>query len=369
MTPKLCSLRIRGFRSLKDVALEAIGSTTVLIGPNGSGKSNLLAAVEMLRFLAHGGLQRYIGLNGGASFLMHYGPRNTPVVELGLEFENHNGRNAYRCRLGHTASEQLIFLEERAGFMPHSSDTWRWSDLGDGHRESQLVSASDEDLTAKTVLWLLRRLNFFHFHDTSAQSVLRSHSRIEDDQYLKSNGDNLPSFLRSLRDSEDEDRKASFRRITRIVGQAAPFVKELIPTPINAKAVRLDWIDDAGERFAASQLSDGTLRFAALATALAQPRDQLPLFSVIDEPELGLHPAALHLFAEMVRSAGAHGQIMVATQSPALLDAFEAEEVIVAERKDYASVFRRLEVGELEAWLEEYSLSDLYHMNMLGGRP
>lgn len=90
---------------------------------------------------------------------------------------------------------------------------------------------------------------------------------------------------------------------------------------------------------------------------------------VIDEPELGLHPAAIGVFAALVRSVSEHSQILLATQSPALLDEFEAEEVVITERKDGATSFRRLDPAALAQWLEEYSLSELYDKNVLGGRP
>jgi predicted ATPase len=133
--------------------------------------------------------------------------------------------------------------------------------------------------------------------------------------------------------------------------------------------VRLDWIDDQDQRFGAHQLSDGTLRAIALITALAQPTEKLPRFITIDEPELGLHPAAIRLLAELARSVSRHTQVMFATQSTEFLDHFEPDEVVVVERKDGHSVFKRLPVDELAGWLEDYSLSDVFDKGLIGGRP
>jgi len=87
----------------------------------------------------------------------------------------------------------------------------------------------------------------------------------------------------------------------------------------------------------------------------------------IDEPALGLHPAAIALL--LVRSVASKCQVLLATQSPALLDQLDAEEVVVAERESGAATFRRLSSSQLESWLEDYSLSELFDKNVLGGRP
>jgi predicted ATPase len=141
------------------------------------------------------------------------------------------------------------------------------------------------------------------------------------------------------------------------------------PAAGDESAVRLDWVDERDQVFGPHQLSDGTLRCIALFTALAQPVETLPSFLTIDEPELGLHPAALHLLAGLVRSTSAHCQILLATQSPALLDLFEPHEIVVTERKDGSTELRRLDPNALATWLEDYSLSELYDKNVLGGRP
>jgi len=90
---------------------------------------------------------------------------------------------------------------------------------------------------------------------------------------------------------------------------------------------------------------------------------------VIDEPELGLHPFAINVLAALVKQAACHCQIILATQSVTLLEQFEPEDVVVVERDGRASTFRRLERKRLEAWLEEYSLGELWQKNVLGGGP
>ncbi len=123
------------------------------------------------------------------------------------------------------------------------------------------------------------------------------------------------------------------------------------------------------EDFNGHQLSDGTLRFIALATLLLQPKEEGPALIFVDEPELGLHPYAISVLGGLIHRASEGTQIMVATQSPGLLDAFEPSDIVVVERVQDGTTFRRLEPKRLEAWLEEYKLSDLWEKNVLGGRP
>ncbi|CAL9505761.1 hypothetical protein SUDANB106_03557 [Streptomyces sp. enrichment culture] len=108
----------------------------------------------------------------------------------------------------------------------------------------------------------------------------------------------------------------------------------------------------------AEALSDGTLRFVCLTTLLLQP--QPPALLVLDEPELGLHPAAIRVLAESLRTASVRSQVLLATQSVTLLDEFTLDELVVAERTDGATELRRPDPEELAAWLGDYSLGDLW---------
>ena len=111
------------------------------------------------------------------------------------------------------------------------------------------------------------------------------------------------------------------------------------------------------------------MRFICLATLLLQPHELQPATIIVDEPELGLHPYAITIFAEMVKQLSDEKQIIISTQSVELLNEFEADDVIVVDRSENGSVFKRLDSEELEMWLEEdYSLGDLWKKNILGGR-
>ena len=144
----------------------------------------------------------------------------------------------------------------------------------------------------------------------------------------------------------------------------------LEPRELNKEQIILRWLKkDCVDIFNASQLSDGTLRFICLATLLLQPIKLQPSTIIIDEPELGIHPFAIAILAEMIQKAAVHKQIIIATQSVELLDKFDVDDVIVVDNDENRSAFRRLEREQLKYWLEnEYSLGDLWNNNVLGGR-
>jgi predicted ATPase len=111
------------------------------------------------------------------------------------------------------------------------------------------------------------------------------------------------------------------------------------------------------------------MRFIALATLLLQPEIHRPSLILIDEPELGLHPYAIEMLAALVKQASVTSQVILSTQSSMLLDHFEPEDVLVAERVDGGTQLRRLERERLATWLEDYSLGQLWEKNEIGGRP
>lgn len=119
----------------------------------------------------------------------------------------------------------------------------------------------------------------------------------------------------------------------------------------------------------ASQISDGTARFICMATLFMQPPALRPSTIIIDEPELGLHPAALEVLSDIVKSAAKTSQIICSTQSVTFANQFAPEDFIVVEQQKGASIFKHLDPAALEHWLEDYQMGDLWNMNVVGGRP
>jgi predicted ATPase len=197
---------------------------------------------------------------------------------------------------------------------------------------------------------------------------MRKTARVEDNRYLHADGANLPAFLYLLR----ENYQASYDLVVRAVQRVAPFFDDLRldPSELNRDYIQLEWRHKkSSQNFGASSLSDGTLRFIALATLFLQPERFRPSVILVDEPELGLHPYALEVLAALIRQASVTNQVIVSTQSSLLLDHFQPDDVLVAERVDGGTQLKRLEPEPLAKWLEEYSLGQLWEKNEIGGRP
>ncbi|MBK8231243.1 MAG: AAA family ATPase [Candidatus Eisenbacteria bacterium] len=374
MNESLTRVRVAGFRSLRDVTVE-FGPRTLLIGPNGSGKSNLLSVLQMVPLMRTQSLARFVGERGGASAILHYGASKTREIEIEITFNSGSNDSTYAARLGYAAGDTLLYLDESVSFGGEGSASPQPTTLGAGHSESILSDRAKDPRTpvVRDLNGLLSRMSFFHFHDTSPTSPLRQNAHQSDDRYLRSDGSNLAAFLYRLCRGDDDGARSSWKLIQGTVRRIAPFIKELAPALVNPghpqSSTRLFWVDERDHRFDVHDLSDGTLRAIALITALGQPSTSVPRFIAIDEPELGLHPAALSLVASLVRSVSSRCQVLLSTQSSALIDEFDPSEVVVVEQRDGESKLRRLDAEELAGWLDEYTLSELYEKNVFGGRP
>ena len=208
----------------------------------------------------------------------------------------------------------------------------------------------------------------YHFHDTSRASPMKKLGDLYDNRALRTDGSNLAAFLFFLQSIHPE----SYRTIRRTVQMVAPFFDDfdLAPQSLNPEKILLEWRHKGSDSyFNAASLSDGTLRFIALATVLLQPQRLRPSVILLDEPELGLHPYAITLLASMVKRAAVDSQVIMATQSPTLLDHFEPEDVIVTNRVNGEAIFERLDPQRYSVWLEDYSMGELWEKNEIGGRP
>ena len=191
---------------------------------------------------------------------------------------------------------------------------------------------------------------------------------VSSDRRLRSDGSNPASFLYYLR----RKGRSAYEMIRRTVRLVAPFFDDFIlePQALDEDKIRLEWRHRGSDAyFDAASLSDGSLRFIALATLLLQPTRLLPSLIILDEPELGLHPYAITMLCSLVKQTATRAQVILATQSPLLLDHFEPDDVLVTERVNGRSEFNRLNRAELEEWLKDYSLGQLWEKNEIGGRP
>lgn len=357
-------ITIKGFKSIREQEIE-LKPLNVLIGANGAGKSNLIAVFRLLHQIIAGSLQLYVGRQGGAATLLHQGPKVTDELEISAWF----GMNSYRCRLLPTQTKRFVFGEEVVAF--HDSDNYEKPleyQLGVGHEETRLEEPGKHERIAGYVLKAIRSWQIYHFHDTSESARLKQLGDLHDNRFLRPDGANLAAYLYLLQRTE----KAYYRNIVDTIRMVAPFFAgfQLEPSRDNRRKIELTWQERGSDAyFNAHALSDGTLRFICLTTLLRQPPANLPTTILLDEPELGLHPFAINLLIDMLRSAACHTQLIVATQSTTLVNQLEPKEILVVDRVDGESAFRRLGEEEVAGWLDDYSLGELWEKNVFGGRP
>ena len=348
---RLDGIHIEGFKSITQTMLK-LRPLNVLIGANGSGKSNFIDAISFLRAIVQGQLERYVSQAGGADRILHFGSKATSKLEMKVSFDG--DKAGYGILLRRDDSDGLYVTIMR--YRPF------------GHPDEKTEEIGDDLLPPAHVRRLIEGLQPYHFHDTGSTSPMKTTADVNDNRYLRPDGSNLAAFLFLLR----EKHGGSYTQILRTIQLSAPFFDDfaLEPLALNEDKIRLEWRHSGSDAyFDASSLSDGTLRFIALTTLLLQPASLRPSVVLLDEPELGLHPYAITLLASMLKQASLESQIIVATQSPVLLDHFEPEDVIVADRVEGATTLRRLDGENLAAWLEDYSLGQLWEKNEIGGRP
>ncbi len=389
---QLTSLRLAGWKSIRDAEI-VFRPLNVIIGANGAGKSNLVSFFKLMNELRQGRLQVHVGIVGGAESLLHFGSKHTHAIEAEFRFAAEKDqsdefvRRDYFLRLVAAAGNTLIFAEEKQNHFHQGDPTGVESTalLAKGEsRESSLHAIWDE-VNPKTDLERNGQIinhytgRVYHFHDTSLLGPMRRDCPVDSNRYLYQDAANLPAMLYLYR----ERYPTAYRRIVAAVKAVTPSFEDFVlePLRLNPRNIALHWRakEPNGQigtgngtpdyDFGPHQLSDGTLRAIALFTLLLQPEEDLPELIVVDEPELGLHPAALAVLADLLKSTARHSQLLVATQSAALIDHFEAEDIIAVNLRDGCSTFDRLDIEALKEWLEEYTLSELWERNVIGGGP
>lgn len=359
----LHSLHIQGFKSIRDQSLE-LSPLNVFIGGNGAGKSNLVGVFNLLGRVTRQELALYTGESGGANSILHFGRKRTAKLSLEVVFRDGQHENTYGLTLSPTAEDGFLFGNEAVYYRDIQKSAPRHGRAWSGHAEAQLTSS--DNFIARYVRRHLDSYRIYHFHDTSPSAPSKQTCNVEDNRFLRPDAGNLAAFLYWLQEKHPN----YYQNVEDTIHQIAPFFKgfKLAPAKLNPEKIRLEWEEVGSDTyFSASALSDGTLRFICLATLLLQPN--LPSVVLIDEPELGLHPAAIQVLAGLLQSASTRTQLLVATQSVTLINQLEPEQVWVVDRENGESLFKHLKSADMSSWLENYGLGELWEKNILGGRP
>jgi len=366
---RLERLSVKGFTSLRRLEDFPLADSNILIGANGSGKSNFLELFKFIRAFAklplpnlnHADLKSYVLDAGTATDLLYKGKDSAQHIDITLHF----GEFGYRFSLVPTQDDLLRIESER--IQDSSDGPWRSLHSEDGFTPALLEEKEKSKTHSEEAIFeSIKNWQIYHFHDTGRLSPPKRTQDVFDTSYLRFDGSNIASYLLFLRNHPIF--VSSYRDIVSAVRLVAPFFEDFILKPFSDDKVRLLWKQKGTDSPMKPQaLSDGTLRFICLATVLLQPKH--PDTILIDEPELGLHPYAITILAELMKARSKDTQLIIATQSAELISQFEPEDVIICDRKEGQSTFSRLQTEPLSTWLSSYSLGDLWKKQVLSGGP
>jgi predicted ATPase len=376
MRPKsyIQQIDIKGFKSIKDQSIP-LTAINVFIGANGAGKSNLISFFSLLKLVISNNLQRYVGKSGGADDLLYYSSKNTQEIHCKLAIRLGQSDLIYAFTLTYASRGTLLinketFLKEKTIIAERHSMS----------QESDIINEQDFE----PIKNVIDKIGYFQFRDASETSRIKQQINLDDNQYLKSDGANLSAYLYMLKQVYPE----YYHRIIRYIQMIMPFFDTFIleKEKLNPNKIMLKWKEKNSDLvFYPHQLSDGSLRIMVLITILLLPKDEMPPIIIFDEPEPGVHSSGIEIISSLIKQASLYSQIIIATQSSELLDFFEVDDVVVVNRpeiiieetnqkislasEEKQTVYNRLNKNSIEEWLDEYTLSELWAKNVLGGKP
>lgn len=378
---RVTHIRIQDFRCIGQVDCE-LSPLTVLIGANGAGKSSLLEAVQFFSNL-HGGISfsNMFSPQGGFQANRRYQAAPDGTIRLGvstgddelaLHYDVHlRGEGPTGCFV---ESETLGWQQKRPGTPPADSALFERSDtalyrkgVGVGqtaHGPSTVVHKCAGEPGTPKLLAALHHVSLWPVHRFDPKGSVRSPQQLSPSVLPTAEGKELYSTLYTMR----LDRPELYDELLEVLRLAVPEFDRLEFPPAGGGLINLTWHQkNLSSPLYPVQLSDGTLRLLWLMTVLhSVPDDGLVL---LDEPELSLHPQWLLLLVSVLRSMAARTRILVATQSVELVRWCEPAELVVADLTDTGSnILRPRDRGDLDEWLKDFNLGELWTMGELGGR-
>jgi predicted ATPase len=355
---QLDSITIKGFKSFKNLENFPMKNLNILVGANGAGKSNFLDFFEMIGWMIRAdNLQEYVAIKGGAEELIFNKDGEIGAISSILKFSSSERKTEYRFQLSRDEKNALVFTHESYKDDHH----YKGEILGVGHKEAKINQI--KHIVKKT----LNECNVHQFHNTSPYGPMGSGSFIGDNVFLKQNGQNIASVLYDLKTNNIEN----YNEIVRNIQLVLPIFGDFELHPKNNR-VTLQW-RRKGERnkfFGVNLTSDGTLRLIALITLLCMPENRISNILLLDEPELGLHPYAIEIVAELIKRFAVNKQVILATQSPQILNYFDIDNIIITEiTENEGSALKRLSKNNYSEWLKNYQLGQMWQENIIGGNP
>ncbi|CAD5921561.1 ABC transport protein, ATP-binding subunit [Planktothrix tepida] len=377
------TISIKGFRRLQNIELE-MRNLTVMIGANGSGKTSFLDVMSVLAASASGNLQNILQLKGGLNEILTRGKAQELEIAVSMQILERQSLNysltlspkglSYEIRAENltqqidlNASEPFKYIESRGLDIKYYSQddhrllrpNWEHNPLETSLSQVPKMYREPENLR-KT----LASCTYYGALDVSEKSPIRLPQTMRPAKLPGARGEDLISCLYNLRES-DRDR---FEWVENILSSAFPDFKQLNFPPVAAGTLSMTWTDrNFDQPIYVHELSEGTLRFLWLVTLLQS--QNLTTITLLDEPEVSLHPELLRHLVYLMREASKHTQLIVATHSDRLIGFLEPHEVLICDIEEGEAKMTWADTFNLNKWLEDYSLDQVWAMNIMGGRP
>jgi predicted ATPase len=375
------SIHIQGYRRLLDVPLQ-MRPLTVMIGANGAGKTSFLEVWSLLAAACAGQLSAKISELGGLSDLITRDKATSMAFDLSMSAPNHAPLD-YHVQIEpqgpfYSIKKETLTQQNRYAGQPFKHiesfgldiryynvdnrklvrPTWEHNPL-----ETSLAQVPKMFLEPETLRQRLSSSTFYGALNVAPKAPVRLPQQLVPAKLPGVHGESLVSCLFDLRET-DRDR---FDVLQDTLAAAFPDFERLDFPPVAAGTLAMTWKDPNYARpMYLHQLSEGTLRFLWLATLL-QSRD-LTAITLIDEPEVSLHPELLSLLADLMREATQRTQLIVATHSDRLIRFLKPEEVVIVDVEDGEAKLTWADTLDLEQWLAEYTLDEVWQMGRIGGR-
>jgi predicted ATPase len=389
-------IKLKNFRSIQDLDLE-LKPLNVLIGRNGSGKSNFLSFFHLLGEGAYKRLNKTIvNQLRGFEFLRYMNAQNEENITWEVVFSSnqkqrqsdilhYEGAIAPLGVAGYTIQSELlssISSQNQSEAFPYlevhrnNVATIRLSPVTQDTESVQLEGFNQELALAQIrnstrypeineiFQQLLDWTVFRGFGERQLREVRGPQTlNVVNPLQLDPDGSNLVSILYEL--ANQPQYEEIYNRLNEIM-QAVfeDFSKFDLPLVAGAQASLSFRSRNFKKSIPALFMSDGQLRFLGLIVLLLLPSP--PKLLLIDEPEIGMHPKMITIFADVLKSAAERTQIIVSTHSPQLIDALSPDDLLVVDRENGATVINRPDQERLARWLERYSTGYLWtHTTLL----
>ncbi|MEG4306724.1 AAA family ATPase [Microcoleus sp. D3_18a_C4] len=376
------NISVRGFRRLQNIELE-MRNLIVMIGANGAGKTSFLDVLSILAASASGNLQNLLQLKGGLNEILTRGKVQELEIEISMQVPKEQPLKysltlspkglSYEVRdesltqqRNPNRAEQFKYIESQGlniKYFQEGSEllrpNWEHNPLETSLSQVPKMYREPENLRKS-----LASCTYYGSLDVSEKSPIRLPQAMRPAKLPGASGENLVSCLYDLRETDRD----SFEMVENIISAAFPDFERLNFPPVAAGTMSMTWTDrNFPQPFYVHELSEGTLRFLWL-VALLQSQT-LTTITLLDEPEVSLHPELLRHLVYLMREASKHTQLIVATHSDRLIRFLDPSEILVCDLEEGEAKMRWADTLNLDKWLEDYSLDQVWEMNVMGGSP